>query len=186
MGQLNLQIATRRDDNTLKAAFETPGAVCKYSIVNKLVNFLMSVGSGSELGPSGAAPTVAISVEGQAVAASGTLTVATGGSTNNQTCTIAGVTLTAKTSASLDNEFTISAVAATQATNMKNAINASPDLAGIVTASSALGVVTITAAQKGKVGNGIAISEGNLSNVTKSGALLTLGAADSSAITLSF
>lgn len=186
MGQLNLQISTRRDDATLKAAFETPGAVTKRSIVNKLLNFITGVNTGSELGVVGSAPSIAVSVEGQAVAASGTLTVATGGSTNNQTCAIAGVTLTAKTSGAGADEFNISAVAATQATNMAAAINASTGLAGIVTASSALGVVTITAAQKGKMGNGLAISEGSLSNVTKSGAVLTLGAADASAITLSF
>jgi hypothetical protein len=186
MGQLNLQIATRRDDATLKAAFETPGSTAKLSILNRLINFITSTGTGTQLGPSGAAPSIAISVEGQAVAASGTFTVATGGSANNETCSIAGVTFTAKTSGATGNQFNISATAATQATNMAAAINASSSLTGIVTASSALGVVTITAASKGLMGNGIAISEGTLSNVTKSGALLTAGAADASAITLSF
>ena len=186
MGQLNLQISTRRDDATLKAAFETPGSVAKHSILNKIVSFVTGVGTGTELGPSGSAPSIAINIEGQATAASGTLTVSTGGSTAAQTCSIAGVTFTARASGATGNEFNVSATAATQATNMATAINASASLSGIVTASASGGVVTITAATKGKVGNGIAISAGTLSNVAASGALLTGGAADPTAITLSF
>lgn len=186
MGQLNLAISTRRDDATLKAIFETPGTICSKSIANKIASFVVGVMSGSELGPSGSAPSIAISIEGQATAASGTLTVATGGSAADETCSIAGVTFTAKASGATGNQFNVSATAATQATNMATAINASASLTGIVTASASAGVVTITAAQKGKVGNGIAISAGTLANVTASGALLTAGAADSTAITLSF
>jgi hypothetical protein len=186
MGQINLQVLTRKDDATLKAMLETPTASAKKSIVEKLTNILTSIATGTELGPVGAAPSVAIAIEGQAVAASGTLTVATGGSGADETCSIAGVTFTAKASGATGNQFNVSATAATQATNMKNAINASTSLAGIVTASSAAGVVTITAAQKGKMGNGIGLSAGNLANVTASGALLTAGAADATALTLSF
>lgn len=186
MSQLNLAISSRRDAATLKAAFETPGAVCKQAITQKILNFIAGLSTGSELGPSGSAPSIAISIEDQAVAASGTLTVAAGGSTAAQTCSIAGVTFTAVASGATGNQFNVSATAATQATNMASAINASASLAGIVTASAVSGVVTITAAQKGKLGNGIAISAGTLSNVTASGALLTGGAADSSAITISF
>lgn len=188
MGQLNLAISTGRDDATLKAMFETPGTSPKHETAQRLQNFLTSVSTGTESGPSGAAPTIAISIEGQATAASGTLTVATGGSSNNQTCSVAGVTLTAKTSGAVpaNGEFNISATAATQATNMAATINATTTLSGIVTATSALGVVTIRAATKGKMGNGLALSEGSLSNVTKSGALLTGGAVDPTAKTLSF
>ncbi len=186
MGQLNLAISSRRDDATLKAMFETPGTITKHAIANKIVTFLTGLSTGSELGPSGSAPSIAISIEGQATAASGTLTVATGGSANNETCSIAGVTFTGKTSGATGNQFNVSATAATQATNMATAINASSSLTGIVTASAAAGVVTITAVQKGLMGNGIAISAGTLANVTASGALLTGGAADATAKTLSF
>lgn len=102
------------------------------------------------------------------VKATGTLTVATGGSANNQTMTIANVTFTAKTSGATGNEFDISATAATQAANMVTAFNASADLVGIVTATSLLGVVTLTAVIPGVVGNAIQLSEGTLANVTKS------------------
>ena len=185
MGQLNLSISTRRDDATLKRMFETPGTPTKRSIINQLSNFLIGVGTGTELGVVGSAPSVAISIEGQAVAATGTLTVSAGGSSNNETCVIAGVTFTAKTSGATGNQFNISATAATQAASMVTAINASTDLTGIVTAAAVAGVVTISAAQKGLIGNGIAISE-SLTNVAISGALLTAGAADATAITLSF
>lgn len=103
-----------------------------------------------------------------AIQASGTLTVATGGSANNQACTICNITLTGKTSSTADNEFSVSAVAATQAAAMAAAINASTTLAGKVTATSALGVVTIKAVVAGILGNGFQLSAGNLANTTAS------------------
>lgn len=107
-----------------------------------------------------------LAIKVAAVQASGTLTVATGGSSNGQTCTICNVTFTAETSGATGNQFNISATAATQAANMAAAINASSSLTGIVTATSALGVVTITSVVPGLVGNGLQLSAGNLSNVT--------------------
>lgn len=98
------------------------------------------------------------------ISASGTFTFSSTGPTNNQTCIIAGTTFTAKTSASLANEFTISATPATVATNLANAINASPQTSAILTAVAALGVVTITLVSPGPVGNGIVFSAGTLSN----------------------
>ena len=99
-----------------------------------------------------------------AVQAAGTFTFSSTGPTNSQTCTIAGVTFTAKTSASLANEFTISATPATVAANLAAAINASASGAGIVTATSLLGVVTVTVVVPGTIGNGIVLSAGTLSN----------------------
>lgn len=185
MSQLNLAISTRRDDQTLKAMFETPGTSPKHETAQRLLNFLVSATTGSELGPSGAAPTVAISIEGQATAAYGLLTVTAGGSSDAETCSVAGVTLTAKTSGAVpaNGEFNISATVATQATSMALAINSVAALSGIVTGSSALGVVTITAATKGLVGNGLQLSE-SLSNCTATA--FAHGAADPTATTLSF
>jgi hypothetical protein len=101
-----------------------------------------------------------------AVKAAGTLTVATGGSTAAQACTVLNVTLTGRASDPAANEFVVSATAATQAANMAAAINASADLAGKVVASSLLGVVTITSVVPGLLGNGLQLSAGNLGNVT--------------------
>jgi hypothetical protein len=101
-----------------------------------------------------------------AVQAHGHLTVTTGGSAAAQACTILNVTLTGRASAPADNEFVVDATAATQATNMAAAINASTTLAGKVTATSNLGVVTITSVIPGLFGNGFELSAGNLANTT--------------------
>lgn len=141
-----------------------------------LAQYFEGVVSGTNLGAS-------IAVNVGAVKAAGTLTVATGGSANNETCSICNVTFTAKTSGATGNQFNISATAATQAANMVTAINASADLAGKVVASNVDGVVTITSVVPGAFGNGLQLSAGTLANVT-------LGAfangADGTAYTLDF
>lgn len=102
-----------------------------------------------------------------AVQAIGSLTVAAGGSANDEACTICNVEFTAKTTGATGNEFNISATAATQAANMAAAINASADLAGIVTATvPSGGIVRITAVVPGLAGNGLQLSAGDLANVT--------------------
>lgn len=100
------------------------------------------------------------------VQAFATLT-STGTASNNETALVANVTLTAKTSGAIpaNGEFNISGVVATQAANIALAINSVPALSGIVTATSALGVTTITAIQPGLSGNGLQVSE-SLTNVT--------------------
>lgn len=128
--------------------------------VQSLVNYFGALEGGLQMAN--------LSINVGAVKAAGSLTVATGGSTNDQTCTVCNVTLTAKTSSTANNEFTISATAATQAANMAACINASTDLAGKVVASASLGVVTITAVVPGLSGNSFELSEGTLSNVTSS------------------
>lgn len=101
-----------------------------------------------------------------AVQATATIT-STGAAVNNETMSIANVTLTAKTSGAVaaNGEFNLSATPATQAANIAAAINAVAGLSGICQATSALGVVTVTAVQPGKSGNGLQISE-SLTNVT--------------------
>lgn len=140
-------------------------SVCDLSMggldaIQSLENYIGAVEGGLQMA------NLAINVG--AVKAAGTLTVAAGGSTNNQACTICNVTLTAKTSSTANNEFSISATAATQAANMAAAINASTSLSGKVTATAALGVVTISSAVPGLLGNGLQLSAGNLANVTLS------------------
>lgn len=101
-----------------------------------------------------------------AVQASATIT-STGTATNAETMSLLNVTLTAETSGADPTlgQFNISGTVATQATNIAAAINQTPALAGKVTATSALGVVTVTAVVPGISGNGMQISE-SLTNVT--------------------
>lgn len=105
-------------------------------------------------------------VQTGAMQATATLT-STGTASNNETASIANQTLTAKTSGAVpaNGEFNISGTVATQAANIALAINSLPALAGIVTATSSLGVTTITAVVPGVGGNGIQASE-SLTNVT--------------------
>lgn len=156
--------------NTTAADFKSQ---CNLSMlgldaVNNFAAWVAGLAGGTQAGAK-------LQFEVGSIQSSGTLTVASTGSTNNQTCAIGGVTLTAKTASTANNEFSISATPATQAAAMAACINASTNLAGIVTATSALGVVTVTSVQPGKDANSIAISAGTLSNVTASGAQLTGG-----------
>jgi|HubBroStandDraft_3_1064219.scaffolds.fasta_scaffold137486_2 hypothetical protein len=100
------------------------------------------------------------------VAATSTWTFASTGPTNNETCTVANITFTAKTSGATGNQFNISATPSVVAANFAAAINASPNLKGICTAVAASGVVTLTAAVPGLIGNGIETGVGNLANTT--------------------
>lgn len=117
-----------------------------------------------------------------AVQASGTITSA-GTAGNNETMTLAGQTLTAKSSGAVpaDGEFNVSATPATQATNIALAINSMPELEGIVTATALLGVVTVTVVTPGLIGNGIVMVDVNLANVTVVG---MSGGADGTTYTL--
>jgi hypothetical protein len=126
--------------------------------LNNLVNYLSSV-------PDQQAASLSINVG--ATKATGTITTAAGGSANNETMTICGVTFTAKTSGATGNQFNISATAATQAANIASAINAATSFAGIVTAAvTGAGIVTVSAVVPGKIGNGLVMANVNLANVT--------------------
>jgi hypothetical protein len=162
----------------------TPGtaadfkSVCNMSMggldaANSFMNYIGALMGGNQMG--------LMQFQVGAVSAAGTLTVATGGSANNETCSICNITFTAKTSGATGNQFNISATAATQATNMAAAINASTDLSGKVSAIALNGVVTITASAPGLVGNGMQLSAGTLANTTL-GAFA--GGADGTAYTI--
>lgn len=99
------------------------------------------------------------------VNATATLTM-TGAATALQTLSVANVTFTAETSGATGNQYNLNATPTTQAANIAAAINGSTNLANLVTATSALGVVTISAFTGGVEGNGLQISAGNTSNMT--------------------
>lgn len=110
-----------------------------------------------------------------AIAASGTGTF-TGIATADQTMTIAGATFTAKASPDESaNEYLVSADVTLAAASLARAINAAANVAGIVTATSNLGVVTITSAVPGTIGNGISTIDVDTSNFTFAQANLAAG-----------
>lgn len=101
-----------------------------------------------------------------AVAASGTGEF-TGAPTADQTMNIAGVTFTAKASPDEDaEEYLVGASVTLTAASLARAINNSTSLNGVVSATSNLGVVTITADVPGLIGNGIVTLDVNTSNFT--------------------
>lgn len=101
-----------------------------------------------------------------AVNAVGLLTVSSTGPTNGETALVANQTLTAVTSGAVpaNGEFNINASATVVAVGIALAINSIVALSGVVSATSALGVVTITAVAPGKIGNGLQLSE-SMTNV---------------------
>ncbi len=100
------------------------------------------------------------------VAATATIT-STGTATNSETMLVCNQTLTAETSGADPTlgQFNISGTVGTQAANIAKAINQLPALKNQVSATSSLGVVTVTSLVPGTIGNGLQISE-SLTNVT--------------------
>lgn len=124
---------------------------------NSFVDYLTGVIGGSIQGAS-------LAFKVGAVQAAATIT-STGTATAGQTMTLANITLTAVDADPGQNEFVVSATPATQTTNIAAMINASDDLAGIVTAEASQGVVTVTSVVPGLLGNGLQIADVDLGNV---------------------
>jgi len=188
MGVLNLVVTTARPDNYLTSTFETAGD--KHAIAQRIVNYLQSLQTGSELASGTTAPSIAISVQGNAVRAAGTITFS-GNLSANDTILINGVTFTAVASGATGNQFNIGASAALTIVAAAAAINASATAlvsSQVSAAATSATVLTITSLFYGVAGNQCTIAEGvDAGNVmTVSGARLTAGAADATAQTLAF
>lgn len=116
-----------------------------------------------------------VTVWDKGVAASGTGTF-TGAATADQTMKVAGVTFTAKASPNENTEqYLVSANVTLGAASLARAINNSTSLNGVVSATSNLGVVTITSDVPGLIGNGISTIDVDTSNFTFAGDNLTGG-----------
>ncbi len=184
MSVLNLSITTGRPDAELISRYESGDG--PKSIANSLSTFLVGVSSGTELAAAaGSPPSIAISVQGSAVQASGTFTLTTVIATD--AVKVNGVTFTAVASGATGNQFNIGASDTLTAVNLAAAINGSATalVAGYVTATSALTVVTVKSAFYGIAGNQTLI-ESLDGTIVASGVALTGGAPDAAAVTLSF
>lgn len=122
---------------------------------NRLLNYLAGVVGGKS-------GHLTVSVEDSTAAkASAEITVSQADAVADDTVTIGGVVLTAKSSGASTDEFNIGASDAALATNLAAAINAQATLSQVVTASSAADVVTVTCNYPGVVGNIITLATDN-------------------------
>ncbi len=183
MSILNLALTSARPDTYLTDTFETPGG--NQAIAQRVLQFVNALATGSESAvAAGSPPSIAISVQGNAVRASGTLTLSSVIAPN--TFAINGVTFTARASGAGANEFNVGLNDTATAVNAAAAINASVTglIAGYVTATSALGVVTVKSAFYGLSGNQVTLT--GSANIVASVTRLAGGLADATAQTLSF
>lgn len=134
--------------------------------LENLCEFFASLKPGAKSLTTGGVPnTTAVRCDVDPVAATGTYTLSS--SSGVLTATINGVALATGSLAGTDTENAVVLAALINAST--NAL-----VSGLVTASSALGVVTVTAALPGKAGNAVTIVAAGTGN-TASGARLTGG-----------
>jgi phage tail sheath gpL-like len=164
MATLTLTIKTPSADVREYAAPGSP-----HRCLKNAANLLNAIASGST-------ETSQVSVQRSdtdPVAASGTFTLVSAIATD--AITIGTITMTATSTPTTDLHWEIDGASDTlDAASLAAAINANPTLSKVVVASSAAGVVTVTALQKGLVGNQIPISSAD-ATITASGAFLTGG-----------
>lgn len=122
--------------------------------IRELINELKGFASGARNG----SMIVELENATNTTKATGTITC-TGVPTANDTVTIGGKVLTWKASAGNENEITIGGSATTSGDALAAAINANSVLAGLVSATAATGVVTITCVVPGRIGNLITTAE---------------------------
>jgi phage tail sheath gpL-like len=184
MSVLNLGITTARPDSYLEQNFETPGG--KQAIAQRLADYIERIISGNESAQDADnPPSIAISVQGNAVRASGTFTLTSVVATD--ACSINGVSFTAVASGATGNQFNVGVDDTATAVNLAAAINASVTalVENYVTASASGTVVTVTSAFYGLSGNQTLIASAD-STIVASGSRLTNGAEDATAQTLNF
>jgi hypothetical protein len=146
----------------------------KQTSINNFINYLKRIRDGQSYG--------SLLFQSGAVQAQATLT-STGIATATETFTLQGVVFTARAGGAAGNEFNVSAVVATQATNIAAAINASTDVNPYFIATSLAGVVTIKVIQPGVLGNIYTLTE-TLTNVALSNFVTQATGSNGTAITV--
>jgi len=148
----------------------------KLPFARKVENFFRALSAGARA--ASVLSGVVDSGASDAVAASQTATFS-GAATALDTVTINGVVLTAVANVATptNNQFRVGTTAATAAANLAAAINASTTdaLSGVVQASSASGVCTVSCLIAGVIGNTLPIAKSSTA-ITLGGALLASGA----------
>jgi len=153
--QINTDLSVATLQNILSDSASRP-----HPFAQKINNFFRGLNAGARtaLVLSGAADSG--SVDSVAASKAGTFSAA---ATALDTVTINGVVLTAVANVATpaNNEFRVGTSAATAASNLSAAINASTsdNLSGVVQASVSGAVVTVSCLIQGVIGNNIAISE---------------------------
>jgi hypothetical protein len=146
--------------------------------IRKLLNILRGFLSSAYSG------TITIWADASATAATATATLAS--VANNDTLTIGNVTFTAKTSGPTGNQWLVGVSDTADAAAFCVVINAHAVLSKYLVATSALGVVTLTAIGKGlgDIANLIALSSSNGTRLAV--VAFASGAEDTSAVTHTF
>lgn len=178
MAILTVEINTAINAETLERDYQKSTSA-KYSVCQGIATLIQSILSGNQHNPS-----ITVSIPQDAAQASGTFTFASIAAGN--TLTINGVVFTAESSGAGANQFNIGSSDTEAAANAAASINASasPLVNEFVTATSALGVITVTAINPGVEGNDVTITGGT--HVTASGVRLTGGTNDAGAVTYTF
>lgn len=154
---------------------------CDHIAIQDIVNHLQSLASGNEKGT-----VYCQSGTANPAAASATLTLVSAIATD--AVTIGAVTFTATSTPTTELHWEIDGASDTlDAASLAAAINAHSTISQIVTATSVTNVVTVTAKQRGVVGNAINISSAD-ATITASAANLTggTGGATNAASTYAF
>jgi hypothetical protein len=153
----------------IKDAYAARAAAAEQQFVNEFIDMLAGFAAGTRLGRI----TSRMEDGTNATASSATITCDQSEGTVGDTLTIGGQTLTVVAAAPTEGtEFLLGASDAENATNLAACINANAALKGIVVASAAAAVVTLTFGVAGRLGNLITLAK----NVTNAGAYTLSGA----------
>ena len=183
MANLQMILSCQKSADTLNEQYQRSTSA-KYPTVQSLSDLFSQLVSGNLFRDADNRPQVVVSVLENTPQASATLTFTSAVATN--TFVINGVTFTCVNSGAGTNEFNVGLNNTATALSAANAINASATalVAGYVTASAALNVVTVTSSFYGKAGNMTTLT--GSANIAANHSRLVGGDVDSDAKTYQF
>lgn len=189
MGTLKVNIFTSKTDATLARDYER-SLSSKYANCQAISDLVESVISGNQTGDGTLPPSMAVSVEGAATRASGTLIGTSVVATD--AISINGVTFTAVASGATGNQFNIGVNDAATMADLARSINASASAlvseqvtAAVTTATATPSTLTVYSKNYGVFGNSVTLASAD-ATIVASGARLAGGAVDASAKTYTF